>query len=85
MENHNLLRVAILQQATRDYQTALKKNDTYAIEDLEKWFVSDWAQLLSGYTGELIIQECRKRAKTNQRYNRYASQYGIYRKDKVML
>lgn len=69
MGNHNLLRIAILQQAVRDYQSALLKNDTHIAEELEKWFMSDWAQLLSGDMGELIIKHCRIRVNTQGRLN----------------
>ena len=53
------LRVAILQQAAKDYIEALENNDEREAADLERFFRSDWGQLLSGDKGELIIAKCK--------------------------
>ena len=60
MKNHKNLAYAILQQAVKDYQTALQKGNEDRIAYFENWFVSDWAQFLSDDMGEIIIERCRK-------------------------
>jgi hypothetical protein len=73
MIDYESLRVAILHQAVKDYQTALKaKNDAQCLA-LERWFRSDWGQWLSGDTGDLIIADCQKRAAAHDRPNRLAN------------
>lgn len=56
------LRIAIIRQAVHDYIKALKENDAREAASLERFFLSDWGQLLSGGKGEYIIAECRRRA-----------------------
>lgn len=56
------LRVAILQQAAKDYTAALKEGDEREAASIERFFLGDWGQLLSGDKGELIIAKCRQRA-----------------------
>jgi hypothetical protein len=58
--NYKYLAIGILKQAATDYQTALRKNDADQAAYLERWFMSDYAQLLSGDTGEIIIKKCRE-------------------------
>ena len=60
MKNYKNLAYGILQQAVKDYLSALKTNNKSKIEYFEKWFVGDWAQLLSDDMGEVIIERCRK-------------------------
>jgi hypothetical protein len=64
------LRVAILQRAMHDYIRALKHKDGLNISKLERFFKSEWGELLSNNRGNLLIEECRKRAngKKPQRY-----------------
>ena len=54
------LREAILLQAVRDYKAALKTYDTYSENQIKRFFVSEWGQLLSEGTGERIIMMCEK-------------------------
>lgn len=61
MNGYDRLAVAILQQAVKDYQSALKRRDGDKIDYFEKWFMGEWAQLLSGDMGESIINRCRVR------------------------
>lgn len=82
MNGYSRLCAAILQQAVKDYQTALRKKDTGKAAYLEQWFMSDWAQLLSGDMGEIIIKECRKRVKTGVRPNRLANKV-VYRRSEI--
>lgn len=70
MSGYEKLCAAILQQATKDYQSALKRRDTDKIAYFEKWFVGDWAQLLSHDTGEIIMQKCQERVRSKTRFNR---------------
>jgi hypothetical protein len=62
VKNYNLLAMGILRQAVKDYQMALIKKDARRVAYLEKWFVSDWAQLLSNDKGEIIVKMCRERS-----------------------
>jgi hypothetical protein len=55
------LRVAILQQAIKDYASALRRNKSKEAYLLEKFFKSDWGELLSCNKGDYIISECKKR------------------------
>lgn len=57
------LRVAILQQAVKDYIDALRYNEGAQAYRLEQFFTSEWGELLSNNHGDFIISECRKRAK----------------------
>lgn len=54
---------AIVKRAVMDYKLALRKRDFYAIAELEKFFLSDYGQLLSRDHGELIIEKCKKTVK----------------------
>ena len=55
------LRAAILRQAARDYEDALKDNNRAKAQKLEQFFKSGWGELLSGGLGDYIISECKKR------------------------
>lgn len=70
MDGYEKLAVAILQQAAKEYQTALKKRDGDKIAYFENWFMGEWAQLLSRDSGEIIIRKCQERVKTKTRFNR---------------
>ena len=50
------LRVAIINQAAIDYRQGNKAKKDY----LEKWFLSDWGQFISGDMGEVIVERLRK-------------------------
>ena len=65
--NYEYLMVAIVQQAVKDYRFALKKNNKKQMTRLEKWFLGDWAQLLSNDMGEIIIQKCREQVGEKKR------------------
>ena len=62
--NYDILRFAIIWQAVKDYESALRKRDEGECITLERWFLSDWGQLLSCYTGEQIIKKCKVRVAT---------------------
>lgn len=57
--NENV-RAAILRQAVSDYKAALRKRNGGAINALERFFMSEWGQMLSGGRGSYIIERCRK-------------------------
>lgn len=54
------VRTAIVQQAIADYRRALRHNDTRQIFYLERWFLGDWGEWLSGQHGAYIIERVRK-------------------------
>ena len=59
--------IAILKQAKIDYIRALVKNDFYQINELEKFFLSDYGQAMSFNNGERIIAMCKKEAERRKR------------------
>ena len=65
--NYETLMFAILQQAAKDYRTALKRGNKKQMARLEKWFLGDWAQLLSNDMGEIIIKKCREQVGESKR------------------
>lgn len=50
------LRIAIINQAVDDW----KKGNRQKKADLERWFLSDWGQFISGDMGEIIVEKLRK-------------------------
>ena len=44
----------------KDYKKALKKKRYSDIKYFERWFVSGWAQALSGGNGVYIIEQCKQ-------------------------
>lgn len=60
MDSYDLIRIAIVKQAIRDYIVALKKQDYKQRVKLERFFRGDWGQLLSDGHGEYIIEKCKK-------------------------
>lgn len=57
---------AILRRAAKDYIIALKRKDLYAIASLERFFLSDWGQLMSRNQGQHIIDTCRELARAKR-------------------
>ena len=62
------VRVEIVRQAINDYEKALKRESKgkpplaiYSVKSLEKFFLSEWGQALSGNNGKYIIEKCRRR------------------------
>jgi hypothetical protein len=62
-DGYENVRHAIVKQAIEDYARALIRGDKYKIITLERWFVSEWGQMLSGYNGEYIIEKVKKEVK----------------------
>ena len=51
---------AILTQAKDDYIYSLKHHHERSCANLERFFLSDWGQMLSFNHGEYIIEQCKK-------------------------
>lgn len=62
-EGYEELRCAIVLRAVTDYRNALKYGKTYEVESLEKWFLSEWGQLLSHDNGAYIIEKVKQSIK----------------------
>lgn len=74
------LKTAILEQAVKDYRTALKRNDTYLSDYLERWFMSGWGEFLSNNSGAFIVEKVKKqveewRAKMEERKIKKENRY----------
>lgn len=59
-DGYENVRVAIIKQAIDDYKRALCEDAKGKIATLEKWFLSEWGEMLSGYNGAYIIEKVRK-------------------------
>lgn len=64
---------AILRQAARDYENALRKKKQFTTDhrqftevELERWFLSPYGQTLSCGSGQRIIEQCRRNAKQKE-------------------
>lgn len=62
-EGYQALRVAILRQAIKDYKRALKQKNAGQIKRLERFFLSEWGELLSNNNGDVIIKNCKEKIK----------------------
>lgn len=51
---------AILKLAADDYIKALIKGDEKERKKMERFFLSDWGQMLSLHQGEAIIRNCKR-------------------------
>ena len=56
------LRFAILRCAVKDYKRALKRKDPRA-GSIERFFKSEWGELLSDNRGAEIIKKCKEQVK----------------------
>jgi hypothetical protein len=65
--NYEYLTIAIIQQAAKDYRSALKRKNKKQVAALEKWLMGDWAQLLSNDMGEIIIKKCQEQVGESKR------------------
>lgn len=67
-DSYGNVRLAIIQQAIEDYRRALRKNDYRDIKALERWFLSEWGEMLSGDNGAYIIEKVKnqERGKNNE-------------------
>ena len=74
MEAYERLRTEIIRSAVFDLRSAMKKSDRLGFvcdeqKNMERWFLSSWGQLLSGDTGEYIIEKCRQTYKARTHPN----------------
>ena len=54
------LQHAIVLQAAKDYERALRHDDTDKIKSLERWFFSEFGLALTDNKSDYILQEIRK-------------------------
>lgn len=59
MDGYKRVQCAIVEQAIYDYKKALKKRNGGKITYFERWFLSEWGEMLSGGNGKYIIEQCR--------------------------
>ena len=50
------LATAIVERAVIDYRSAVKCKDNTEMEQLKRFFISDWFKMLCNIDGELIIR-----------------------------
>ncbi len=65
MDGYERIRAAVIRKAMSDYLIALKTKNLHAQKSLERFFLSDWGELLSYGHGEYIIEWCKKRIENN--------------------
>lgn len=63
---YHALANAIVMQAVKDYQTALKYDDTDVKNECERFFRSEWFSFLTDVDGEIIIREVQRRNNTKR-------------------
>ena len=54
---------AIVTQAAKDYEKALRNNDESMIVDCERFFRSKWYRMMTNVNGEYLIEQLREKAK----------------------
>ena len=64
-DGYENLRVAIVSLAVKDLKNAMRRSERLGRKSdrqkaLERWFLSEWGQALSGGNGEEIIKRCEK-------------------------
>lgn len=69
MEAYERLRTEIVRLAVKDLEKALRKSDRLGVVcaeqiKLERWFTSNWGQMLCGGNGEYILEKVRQDYKT---------------------
>lgn len=58
-DGHENLRCGIIKQAIDDYKQALRRGNEYGIKALERWFYSEWGEMLSGGNSAFILEKVR--------------------------
>ena len=64
-DGYGNIRIAIVNQAIIDYKKALRTDNETKITALERWFKSEWGEMLSGYNGAYIIEKVKKEVYNN--------------------
>lgn len=54
------LQTGIIKQAVDDLRAAIRAGEDSKADALEKWFLSEWGQLLSFGTGQYIVEKVKK-------------------------
>ena len=67
MSEYINLIIAIIEQATKDYKNALRGKKSQRIKECERFFLSEWGQLLTHENGEHIIKRCRREVAEERR------------------
>ena len=62
-DNYKLLIAAIIEQAVNDYRAALRSGRPERTQPLERFFLSEWGQLLTRGYGEDIIERVKREIK----------------------
>ncbi len=65
LNGYELLAMAVVYQAADDYRTELRRSEkegkkTYGALALERFFLSDWGDLLCFGAGEIVLQKLQK-------------------------
>lgn len=68
-EGYERLRVAILAQAARDWRDAMNKNYLAKAAKIERFFLSNYGQLLSADRGEYIINRLKEEFRDGRETN----------------
>lgn len=63
----DFLRYAIIESAIKDYRRALEKRNRGSIISLERFFLGEWGEKISGGNGQYIIENIRKQVMNNGR------------------
>jgi len=63
MDGYEKLAEAIIIQAVKDYRKALKHDERGRRREIEKFFRSGWFSILTGISGEMLIQKLRAEVK----------------------
>lgn len=63
-DGHRALADAIIVQAVKDYRKALKDDARGMCREIERFFRSEWFELLTAINPEMLIRKLREEAKT---------------------
>lgn len=59
-KGYTALRFAIITQAINEYKHELRNNNEYEVQQLERFFLGEWGEMLSANNGWFIIQMSRQ-------------------------
>lgn len=57
---YDMLAAEIIKLAIEDYRAAKRRNDPSGVLALQRFFRSEWCQLLCNVDGEVLIEACEK-------------------------
>ena len=58
---YDVLAAEIIKLAMQDYKDAKRRNDPSTVLALQRFFRSEWCQLLCNVDGEVLIEACEKK------------------------